>query len=240
MLQFAMKKGIQNQGRAITVYDNGTTMVDAYYEDGVRSGPGYRYDAEKKTLEEGIWKEGYLWKIVTGNYPSFMRSKLLGGIVNSNGSMIWSDSSNQQIQDTGFIFMRESKIRGFGHFTNSFLTNGIKIVGDSFRTMGQWNMEGMQGMCLYQIKGVGLHLGYYKNGNPHGDGIDIRLHPLEIMDGSFADGFISGKVSILNEDGTFSIGIYKNGILVGEVFTVNADGSSTGKIVSIQTPAQNE
>ena len=238
MLQFAMKKGIQNQGRAISVYDNGTTMVDAYYEDGVRSGPGYRYDAETKKFEEGIWKEGYFSKPVTGNYPSFMRRKLFGGLVSSEGSMIWADSSNQQMQDTGFMYVRASKTRGLGYFKNGFLINGIKIVGDSFHMMGQWNMDGMQGICLDQVDGVGLHLGNYKNGHPHGDGVNIRLHPLKIMDGNFADGYLSGRASILNEEGAFSIGIYENGILIGEAFTVNADGSSTGKLPAIKVPAR--
>jgi hypothetical protein len=47
-----------------------------------------------------------------------------------------------------------------------------------------------------------------------------------IIDGSFSKGLFSGNMSVLNQDGGFTIGYYENGQLRGEALLVHPDGSS--------------
>lgn len=224
-----IKNGKSND-RAIVITTDGKSMTDRLYVDGIPDGPGYQYEVEKKQKFEGIWAKGEWVKASTGNYPSFMRSPGLGSVETSEYIMIYSSLAKKDGRefhnDTCFVYDRIKNNRWFGYFDRGEFKSGIRLIGDSSRTIGQSGDKGNQGSCVWYKKGRVLQVGNYKDNRLEGYGVEVDINDSTIYDGVFSDGYYTGRAAMLMKNKEIRIGDFIKGKLEGEGKTIFPDGKS--------------
>ncbi|MGH2553895.1 MAG: hypothetical protein ACRDEB_09265 [Chitinophagaceae bacterium] len=221
----------KTNGRAIMIFPDGKTITDRIYVNDTADGPGYQYDTKSKTMFEGIWKNGEWVKETTGNYPSFMRNKNFGSYTTEDQIFIFSDfvkkDGKEEAHDTCFLYDIKKNNRWFGYFDHDRLTNGIRLLGDSIRTIGQFNESSqMKGFCIEYKLDKYLLMGNFKNNVMDGPGISVDIDDSTIYDGMITEGSLTGSGIRLMKNKEIRIGNFSKGRLDGEGKTIFPDGRS--------------
>jgi hypothetical protein len=231
------KRNGKTNGRAIVIEADGLTITDRIFINDIANGPGYQYQAKKKQLFEGIWENGEWVRETTGNYPSFMRNPDFGSSITTDHISIYSDKivkdNKRLLHDTCFYYDLVNNYRWFGYFDHNKFINGIRLVGDSDRMIGQANDKGDQGFCVWYQKGRNLQTGNYKDGKLDGQGITIDIEDSTIYDGMLSEGTYTGSASMHMKNKEIKIGNFEKGKLVGEGKTIYPDGRSISGFYNI-------
>src|SRR5258705_779096 len=123
---------------------------------------------------KGIGEDGKGVRATTGNYPSFMRSASFGSSTTDDHIMMYTRlTSDNYMQDTGFLYYPKTNNRQFGYFNNGKLENGIKLVGDNARVIGRFNDAGWEGLCVLYEKDKILDFGNYTNSKANGKVVHV-------------------------------------------------------------------
>ncbi|MBI5856384.1 MAG: hypothetical protein HZB42_01940 [Sphingobacteriales bacterium] len=224
-------KNGKGNGRAIVIAPDGNTITDRIYINDTANGPGYQYEVKNKQLFEGIWEKGDWVKATTGNFPSFMRNSRLSGAVKSDHIYISSDFVRQgnmdQFHDTCFLYDTKNNNRWFGYWERGQFRSGVRLTGDSVRTIGQFDEKGFNlGFGVEYKKERYLYIGNYKEGKLDGNGIMIDIDDSTIYDGYLSANNYSGRATRLLKNKEIKIGNFEKGRLVGEGKTIFPDGRS--------------
>lgn len=230
VIDFQLKNGASN-GRAIVISKDGNFLTDKFYINDTSNGQGYQYEVDSKQKYEGIWKNGEWVRAATGNYPSFMRNKNFGSTATSENIWIYSDiieKDNKKVyHDTCFAYDLKKYYRWFGYFDRGKFTNGIRLLGDSTRTIGQF-VEGNKkhSFCIEYKLDKYLMMGNFKNNELDGLGIYVDIDDSTIYDGFFTENSFTGRAVQLIKNKEIRIGDFEKGILVGNGKTIFPDGRS--------------
>ncbi|HWR34038.1 MAG TPA: hypothetical protein VN451_10940 [Chitinophagaceae bacterium] len=214
-----IKNGIRN-GRVIKVSSDGKNIYDNVYVDGQKNGQGYQYETDNKTMFEGIWENGEWVRATTGNYPSFMRNPDFSSNVTSEFILIYSDvaeKDNQKVHnDTCFDYDLKNNNRWFGYFNRGEFRNGVRLIGDSLRTIGQFDEKGFSlGFSVEFKKGRYLYIGNYEENKMDGNGITVDIDDSTIYDGKLSEGTYTGSAARLMKNKEIRIGNFNKGQMEG-------------------------
>lgn len=224
------RKNGKTNGRTIVITTDGRMIKDGIYVNDTANGPGYQYDVDDKKLIGGTWGYDGLISTSVGDYPSFMRSKGFGSTVTSDVVLIYSEIAEKNGKkvrnDTCFSYDIRNNNRWFGYYDHGEFKNGIRLVGDSSRTIGPGSDKGRQGFCVWYKKGQSLQMGNYKDNKLDGYAVTVNIDDSTIYDGIFSDGSYTGSAVCLMKNKQIRIGNFIKGRLEGEGKTIFPDGHS--------------
>ncbi len=209
-------KGSMSNGRAIVIDESGAIISDIVYENDLANGPGFQYEVVGKKKYEGFWENGKWLRSATTNYPSFISSYKFGGIKTDKQIILYSNLVNGSPRDTCFAYDIPSGYRYFGYFENGNLTRGIRIIGKSEYSIGEFDAGGRkQGFFADFKKGHYLCLGNYKDNELNGEAMYISFSPGDttMYDGEFKKGMFTGNGSKLDSKNIIYKGAFQNGAL---------------------------
>ena len=197
-------------GKGVLYFDNSSIkLYQGTFKKGVFNGKGTTYNnhwTNNKVQEEGYYKNGVLIK---------------GKLFNDQGSLIREGNfKNGKLHGKGKIYnggkvsqegnFKDGKLNGKGTI---YYENGRKKFTGTFKN-GLLNGKGTR--YHHGETGIITYEGNYKNDKPHGHGVEYEYDTGDILyDGLFQKGKRMGKGKLFYDDGSYTIGIFKNDELNG-------------------------
>ena len=232
-------------GRGISIWKDGNIISDCIYDNDLRNGTGYQYEAKTKNLYKGEWKDDKWVEAATPAFSSFLTASSFTGEVTDGHVLMGPVNSSKFLTDSSYYYDLVKHKRYFGYFEGGHLRNGIIIRDDSTRFWGRLDDVGATGYCYdYKTKSYYTE-GNYANDLLKGKIMDIDLAKQSVYFGDVTDGSYTGKAYFFNGRGTMYSGDYVKGRFSGTGYRLETNGRYTlgtweegavKELLSVQTP----
>lgn len=211
------------EGRAIVVWTKGESIGEFTYRNDIRNGMGYQIDVDENRFFEGEWGNDRWVKPGKVSFKSFLKNPPMVAESDSTHRLVGHVNSNKLLSDTGCYYNKATKTLYFGYFENGNFKDGI-IIGDSTRFVGQLNDKGANGYCYNFSFNKFYTEGFYTDGLPNGDILDVDLAKKTVYYGRAVAGKYTGKGLFCNSANQMFSGDYKDGKFTGQGYRIDTTG----------------